>query len=332
MRYFKLPILVCSLLICSCLNAQDAHFSQFDASPIILNPSLTGVMHKKEMRVVAQHRNQWASVNDKYSTTTMAFDMPVSPQVGVGGYIMSHDAEKNFNTLTFVLSGAYDITRPNQNKHHINMGAQLGFIYKKSNYEELVFDNQYDGKNFDSDLASGETNGLNYSKFMPELNIGFTYVNTDVKKNYHPYGGISFHHLTHPNESLMKEKGARLPLKYSAYGGIKFVMQKEHVIDPKVLFMLQRNAMMINTGLMYTYMPAQTETKISAGVYYRVNDAIIPILGLDYYNFKIMMSYDINVSSLSTYTNGKGSFELTLAYKGLTAKQRRQSGKKKKYL
>ena len=331
-RAIRHTVLIIMLLIGIVAVGQDAHFSQFTASPIYLNPSLTGIMHQKEMRVVSQHRNQWSSVNAKYRTTSIAFDMPVDQRLGVGGYIMSHDAAKNYSTFTFVLSAAYDISNPSQNKHHINMGGQLGFINKTSNYGQLVFDNQYDGSNFDPDLESGESGeDASYSRFMPEVNFGISYVNTDVKAKYHPYAGFALSHLTRPNESFL-EGSSKLPMKYALNGGVKFFMDDRHIIDPTVLFMMQRSARMFSAGLLYTYIAEGTGTKIGGGLYYRHQDAIIPMMNFEYYNFKVQMSYDVNISQLSEFSNRKGAYELTLIYKGLTAKQRRRNSEKKRYL
>lgn len=328
----KHSIFLVILLIGVIAFGQDAHFSQFKASPIFLNPSLTGIMHQKEMRVVSQHRNQWSSVNSRYRTTSVAFDMPLDTKVGVGGYIVNQDAAQNFSTLTFVLSAAYDISNPNQHKHHINMGAQLGFINKSSNYGQLIFDSQYDGTNFDADLESGESNtDTRYSKFMPELTFGISYVNTDIKSKYHPYAGFSLAHLTRPNESFLDGK-SKLPMRYMFNAGVKFFVEGTHIIDPTLLFMFQRNARILSAGLLYTYIVHGQDTKIGGGLYYRHEDAIIPVLNFDYYNFRIQLSYDINISRLSEFSNRKGAYELTLVYKGLTAKQRRSNNNRKRYL
>ena len=56
------------------LNAQDGHFSQFYASPMSLNPALTGLSNYK-LKATAQYREQWRSVTVPY----------VSMQGGVEG-------------------------------------------------------------------------------------------------------------------------------------------------------------------------------------------------------------------------------------------------------
>ena len=56
------------------ISAQDIHFSMFYASPITLNPALTGVFDGT-YRVAAIYRNQWQSVSTPYNTFAASFDI-----------------------------------------------------------------------------------------------------------------------------------------------------------------------------------------------------------------------------------------------------------------
>jgi hypothetical protein len=54
---------------------------------------------------------------------------------------------------------------------------------------------------------------------------------------------------------------------------------------------------------------------LSFGSFYRWNDAIVPVVKLDYYNLSAGLTYDVNVSKLRSTSNARGGFELTLSYK-----------------
>src|SRR5438067_13574700 len=55
--------------------AQDIHYSQFYASPLTLNPALTGV-NECNYRANAMYRNQWSSVSSNpYQTPSVSFDI-----------------------------------------------------------------------------------------------------------------------------------------------------------------------------------------------------------------------------------------------------------------
>ncbi len=54
--------------------AQDIHYSQFYASPLTLNPALTGV-NECNYRIGAMYRNQWKSVTTPYQTPSISFEI-----------------------------------------------------------------------------------------------------------------------------------------------------------------------------------------------------------------------------------------------------------------
>ena len=56
---------------------------------------------------------------------------------------------------------------------------------------------------------------------------------------------------------------------------------------------------------------------LTGGAIYRWNDAIIPVLKLDYYKLGIGVSYDVNVSKLKAASQSRGGVELTLNYNTL---------------
>lgn len=86
----KTVILSLWLVTPSTVQAQDIHFSQFYMAPLFLNPAMTGVMNCNH-RVIANYRNQWASIlrSNAYNTYNVSYDnkMPVGryDYLGVGG-------------------------------------------------------------------------------------------------------------------------------------------------------------------------------------------------------------------------------------------------------
>ena len=57
------------------VSAQDLHFSQFYASPLTLNPALTGALNGR-YRMAMIYRDQWNKVLDSpYSSTSAAIDL-----------------------------------------------------------------------------------------------------------------------------------------------------------------------------------------------------------------------------------------------------------------
>src|SRR3954452_25468987 len=90
-------------------NAQDPHFSQFFASPLTLNPALTGKFDGN-LRVAGNYRNQWPTINRAFTTTTVSVDFPIMRNhiaptdtwgLGVMGYSdQSANSALKFNYLS----------------------------------------------------------------------------------------------------------------------------------------------------------------------------------------------------------------------------------------
>src|SRR6478672_5610504 len=68
--------LAVTVVMVAVADAQDPNFSQFFASPLTLNPALTGKFDGT-MRVAGNYRNQWPAFNNVYTTSTISLDFPI---------------------------------------------------------------------------------------------------------------------------------------------------------------------------------------------------------------------------------------------------------------
>jgi hypothetical protein len=86
--------------------------------------------------------------------------------------------------------------------------------------------------------------------------------------------------------------------------------------------LLQGPAKEINMGLLARvmlraaskYTGIYKESAISLGAYYRIGDAIIPSLLLEFGSFAIGMGYDVNISRLKAATQARGGMEISIRY------------------
>jgi len=91
---------------------------------------------------------------------------------------------------------------------------------------------------------------------------------------------------------------------------------------PNFLVALQGPNREINAGIMLRYMMKESSKYTSFvrgnsfhfGANYRLGDAVIVIAALEFADWKIGLSYDINISKFSTATSTVGAFEITLVY------------------
>src|ERR1041385_4230493 len=71
-KFLVLVVITLTTNVC----AQDPSFSQFFASPLNVNPALTGDIGTK-WRVISNYRNQWLGPANPYTTGTVSFDSKI---------------------------------------------------------------------------------------------------------------------------------------------------------------------------------------------------------------------------------------------------------------
>lgn len=296
------------------LNAQDFHLSQYESSPMLVNPAMTG-MFKGDYRAVLHYRSQWSSIiSNPYTSTALSFDMHKN-EIGYGAYLLHSSAGSGkYNSTNFVLSGAYDYKLSGKPHHHFSGGLQLGGIYKSINFNSLTFEDQYDPANGGTfSNPTGESAGAS-SVFLPEINAGIMYYYTNTNKRINPFLGYSTQHVTQPNESFLNST-SKLPMRHNIHGGVKAHINQKFQFLVHALFMKQEN---INE-LMYSwtgyYYNSKNDMFYTYGVTRRTNnDAVIAHLGLKYNKLQYRLSYDLNTSKLQSISNGRGGFEFSIIF------------------
>lgn len=307
-------ISICLALVSPVAAQQDDHLSQFNTSPMTLNPAMTG-MFEGNYRGQLQYRTQWKSIlKNPFVTEVASFDLP-RKKFGYGLAVMSNKAGTgNMNTTALVLSCAYEVTSDPTEVHHLTTGVQVGFINKSVDISKLTFDNQYSYSSgtFDPNMSSQESFTSN-SYLLPEVNFGVYYYHKNKETRFNPYGGISGFHLTIPKESYFGYNN-RVPIRYLMHAGTKIKINSTLNAEPSVLYMAQNNIHEFNIGALVDYFLVEQNTHVQLGTFYRNKDAFIIHFALLYKEYAMRMSYDINTSALSKFTGARGAFEISIIY------------------
>lgn len=319
-KIFRNVIVLFFLLPCfNSSFAQDIHFSQFNASPMNLNPSLTAAFDG-DYRIVLNHKNQWSSIPAPFKTFSLSADTKLpfkikNDQVGLGMLINTDKAgATDFKTFQAALSLSY-LKRLTQSQL-ISFGIQTGITNKSFDPGKMTFDSQYNGDNYDPSIASGEntfsTTGFSYFDFSAGA-IWFY----KIKERTQLSLGGSYFHINQPGQSFFSDKSILLDPKLVINSS--FHVKVAPVVDliPAVLFEKQGRfyEMIVGTSLKYILLPQQGYgTAIYGGCFYRGRDAFIVSAGMEYNKFNVGMSYDINNSTLSNASRNRGGFEISLIY------------------
>ncbi len=59
------------------------------------------------------------------------------------------------------------------------------------------------------------------------------------------------------------------------------------------------------------------EQQLIGGVYYRHQDAVIPMIGIQWKDIRATFTYDATISTLKNYNNTRGAFEFSLIKQGV---------------
>ncbi|HWB62747.1 MAG TPA: PorP/SprF family type IX secretion system membrane protein [Chitinophagales bacterium] len=306
------------------LYAQDIHFSQYYASPLTLNPALTGNINGV-FRAAFNYRNQWFNIPTlntmaPYQTYQASFDMPLlrdrleNDGFGVGAMFYGDKAgDGALTTYSGMVSIAYHKAVDRYGKGHISLGLQAGVVTKQVNINNLIFENQLDNFGWNPTLSNGESYS-NKTIIYPDVNVGALWSHAP-KDRFRYYVGFSMDHLSRPRESFLNDESNRLDYRYNAHGGMEIFLNSDYSFSllPTFLFMLQANAQQYNFGMAANYY-LNDNVAIFGGAWYRVLDAAIINAGVEVYDVRMGLSYDFNHSGLKTATQSQGAFEVSLVY------------------
>jgi len=90
------------------------------------------------------------------------------------------------------------------------------------------------------------------------------------------------------------------------------------IVNPMAYYTRQATASEIVVGGNLQYnLSGDGESQLFGGVYYRPTDAVIPVIGYQWKNIRLMFSYDVTTSGLSQFNNGRGALEFGLIYGGM---------------
>lgn len=302
------------------VEAQDPQFSQFYAAPLYLAPSFVG--NTDGHRLIANYRHQWPNLPNPFKTYIFSYDqnMPTINS-GVGVMVFRDDIGSGHLTTTNMCAlYSYDfyITQD----WHVRPGATFMYSQRGLDFYNLIFNDQLSEDGVDGGTIEVPTeNGRGF----------FDFATSALVYNEQAWYGLSVEHLFRPNQSFLNQQ-ARIPIKWSAFGGYKIPVQftswslskaKEY-LTLAFLYKQQANWRQLDLGTYWT------KDMISLGVWWRGiprvsklpgYDALIFLVGFNFNNLKIGYSYDATISNLGPTTGG--SHEISMSYVFERVKKRR---------
>jgi type IX secretion system PorP/SprF family membrane protein len=319
------------------IYAQGLHFSQWFNSPLTTNPANTGFIPDADYRIGANYRNQWSSIMSvPYKTMSIFGDAQLfrnrieSGWLGLGGVIL-HDVAGSGNLTTTQVYSSIAYHQMLGYSSLLTAGFNLGWVNKRINSANLKFPDQFDGKFFDNQLPTTvvlDQPNVNYF----DMQVGMNYAYFPNSKTY-MNAGFSVQHINNARESFFTTDPAgfdsRIPARYIGFINGSFKTSDQVILNPMAYYTNQAGSSETVAGFNAQYnLSGDGDQQLIGGLYYRLGDAFIPMVGFIYRNIRIMFSYDVTTSSLNKYNGSRGAWELGLIQQGFYGQyngDRRQS-------
>ena len=292
------------------LRAQDIHFSQIDANPLLLNPAYAG-FYDGMGRFGVIYRNQWASVSTPFQTFAVTGEIA----------LLRHPAERS--GLSLGLLAYNDVAG---SLHYGTLSGTLSLTYyhainrRKNSILSFGLEGGYGQQGFNPDRAEmddpRETFDLQQVRY-PLLGAGIAWY-------YQPNGslltrvGFAARNINRPNISYMHLDDTRLEPRFNIYARAEYRCWQSVALMPAMLFQFQKDYKEFTYGLnvkWFVMEEPQMQFSLSGGLALRQGDALIATLGMEYNALLFTFCYDANISQLANASHTIGAFELGLVYR-----------------
>lgn len=319
MKSFRFILLVLFSIPVSGLQSQDIHFSQFFEAPLWRNPSLAGIF-TGDVRVQAVYRDQWNSVTNAYKTGSLnaEYKLPVGKGndfVTTGFQVLYDKAGTIGWTSTHVLPALnYHKSLSTDQNRYLSLGFMGGWVQRRFDPSKVTTNSQYDNGGIGENFSNAQYNYLDGS-------VGMSYnSNLNANPNNNFFIGAAYHHFNRPNNSFYRNANIELYPKWVFSGGIKLGVSENAYLtvqaDRSMQGEFSETVAGAMCGLKLGADPDNPLYTIHAGTFLRWNDALIPVIKLDYTPFSVALSYDVNISKLKPSSYGRGGVELSVSYSG----------------
>lgn len=318
-------MLAAGMLAAGGVKGQDVHFSQFYETTVLRNPGLTGIF-TEDFKVGASYRNQWANVGRPYQTGFVSGEcrLPVGRSgadfvsLGLLGY---YDQAGAVGLKTTGVYPAVNYNKSLEDRHssYLSLGFTAGYLQRSFDPSKATWDNMYQA----GLLVPGSGGGVNTPRVSHwDLGTGVSF-NSGIGENDRLtyFIGLSAYHFTRPSNSFFSSSDlVRLSTRWNASLGFNVQLDDIWSIQAHANYSRQGgfNETIGGGFLRWNRLDERNERAFAfnAGCFYRLADAIIPTIRIDYKGESLGISYDINVSGLKATTRMRGGFELTAFING----------------
>lgn len=296
-----LSVMFALLTPCVAMAQVDAQFTQYFEVPNYYNPASIG--NNDYLRIRGGTRLQWIGIPKAPKTFLITGDMPLKvmgKRVGLG-LVMQQESMGLYSNMSAGLQAGYKLKLW---KGELTVGVQLGLIDESFKGSEVVLPD-------DDDYHQGSDDAI------PTTDIRGTAFDVAAGVFYTHrwfWAGVSATHLTSPTITMSTEGSEAKNYEFKA-GRVLYFMAGSNIPIKNTLFEIQPS-MLVKTDFTFTQAELTGRVRynkfLSAGIGYRLNDAVSAMLSAEFKGFFLGYSYDYPLSAISKASSG--SHEIFAGY------------------
>jgi type IX secretion system PorP/SprF family membrane protein len=197
-------------------------------------------------------------------------------------------------------------------------GFSVGYTQKRIDVTKLTFDDQWNGVFFDANIPSFEPFATNQVSYI-DLQAGINYAYF-ASENFYFNAGVSVMHINTPRETFFDASVSNneISRRYNVFMNASLKVLDTWILNPNVYVSMVGNSREILAGVNANRdLGDNGARQLIMGVYYRNNDAIIPLFGYQINDLKMTFNYDATISSLSKSNLTRGAYEISIVKSGI---------------
>jgi type IX secretion system PorP/SprF family membrane protein len=298
--------------------SQDPHFSQYYASPALINPASTGIFNG-DMRLAGIYRQQWPQYGEAFVTGSFAFEIKPgkfkndeeTDRLAYGGMLMFDKTPDGILKSQYAYGMfAYHKGLDEAGHKKLGVGIMIGYDQRSVDGSQLTFASQFESGGFNNTIPSGET--FSYRRISSlDAHAGLLYSYNDENRSF--YAGGSVYHLASPKNYFLQNNKVEktIPKRWDLNAGINLASDNfRYAASTVIMYQAASIECMVGGAI---GIPYGEDGILYLGSWFRAREALIPTVNLQWQNLNLGFSYDVFVNN-KTMAKPK-SFEFSISYR-----------------
>jgi len=317
------------------IYAQEGQFSQYYSSSLFLNPAFAGIGSGMSLSLNHKQQPQNLDVTNQLSQFSLAFPIYRGSiegkklgGVGITVFNESQGLSGAFQSTGALVTAAYTFKFDLFGPEFLVFGVQGGYTQRSIDFDNLIWGSQYSPFiGFDPSL-NNPSDQFNDQIGFPVLNIGaLYYFNPDrayLLYQTTAFFGFNVRNIVSQKESFVENESVDTPLSVGIHGGFEYIINGKLRWAPNLLLNYFDGNLQTNIGNYFLYDIKSDGRQISnlnlnlvGGIWYRVRDSFIFLVGISKNKYRVGLSYDLNRSFLNSGERNdtlQPAFEISFNY------------------